>query len=88
MRKTLLKWAPTALVVMFASSAIAAPSFPTVKKDDEKRDPQAAVTGLAKDEAKDAKHNAHVAKKKAKTAEHKAATAAKEADKAAKAASQ
>jgi len=88
MRNTILKSATTALVVMFASSALAAPSFPTVKKDDEKKDPQAAVTGLTKDEAKDAKHDAHIAKSKAKTAQHKAATAAKDADKAAKAASQ
>jgi hypothetical protein len=68
---------------MFAGSALAAPSFPTVKKDDEKANPQAAVTGLAKDEAKDARKNARVAKKKAKTAEHKADAAAKDAAKAA-----
>lgn len=88
MRYSILKSATAALVVMFASSALAAPSFPTVKKDDEKKDPQAAVAGLTKDEAKDAKHNAHVAEKKAKKAEHKADAAAKDADKAAKAASQ
>jgi hypothetical protein len=33
MRSTILKSATTALLVMFASSALAAPSFPTVKKD-------------------------------------------------------
>jgi len=83
MRYTMLKSATAALVLAFAGSALAAPSFPTVKKDDEKANPQAAVTGLAKDEAKDAKKNAHIAKKKAKTAEHKADAAAKDAAKAA-----
>jgi hypothetical protein len=87
MRNTVLKSATATLMLMFASSALAAPSFSTVKKDDEKKDPQAAVAGLTKDEAKDAKKNAHVAQKKARTAEHKAATAAKDADKAATAAS-
>lgn len=88
MRYTILKSATATLMLMFASSALAAPSFPTVKHDDEKKDPQAAVTGLTKDEAKDAKHNAHIAQNKAKTAEHKAAAAANDAQKAAKAASQ
>lgn len=83
MRNTILKSATAAVLLMFAGSALAAPPFHSVKKDDEKANPKAAVTGLAKDEAKDAKKNAHLAKKKAKTAEHKADAAAKDADKAA-----
>ncbi len=57
------------------------------KKDSEKKDPAAANTAVAKDEAKAAKTSKHTAAKKAKTAEHKAKAASKDADKAAKDAS-
>jgi hypothetical protein len=87
MRNKILIAAAAAFLMSGAVSAYAAPSFPEVKKDDEKKSPEAAVTGLTKSEAKDAKKNAHAAKHKAKVAEDKAKTAAKEADKAAKDAS-
>ncbi len=86
MRNKILIATAAAFFLSGAVSAYAAPSFPEVKKDDEKKNPEAAVQGLANSEAKDAKHNAHVAKDKAKTAEKKAKKASKEADKAAKAA--
>jgi hypothetical protein len=82
MRYTILKSATAALALMFASSALAAPPFSQVKKDDELKNPQAADTALTKTEAKDAKKKAHVAKAKAKTAGHKADAAAKDASKA------
>jgi hypothetical protein len=83
MRYTLLKSATAALLLTFAGSALAAPPFSQVKKDDELKNPQAADTALTKTEAKDAQKKAHIAKSKAKTAEHKADTAAKDAQKAA-----
>jgi hypothetical protein len=86
MRKTILGPALAALALTIAGGALAAPSFPTIKHDDEKKNPQDTVVGLTKDEAKDAKKNADVAKHKAKTAVHKAKVAEHKADDAAKAA--
>lgn len=83
MRKTILGPAMAALALMVAGGAFAAPSFPTIKHDDEKKNPQDTVAGLTKDEAKDAAKNAHRAKHKAKVAQHKADVAAKDAQKAA-----
>ena len=82
MRKTILGPALAALALTVAGSSLAAPSFPTIKHDDEKKNPQAAVIGLTKDEAKDATKNAHRARHKAKVAQHKADVAATDAQKA------
>jgi hypothetical protein len=83
MRSRILMSATAALALAFAGSALAAPPFSQVKKDDELKNPQAAKTALTKTEAKDAKKKDKIARKKAKTAEHKADVAAKDAQKAA-----
>lgn len=83
MRKTILGPGLAALALMIAGSSLAAPSFPTIKHDDEKKNPQDTVVGLTKDEAKDAKKNAHHARHKAKAAEHEAHEAHEAAQKAA-----
>ena len=84
MRKTFLMAAAAAFLAASVGSAGAAPSFKTIKHDDAIKNPDKAVTALAKDEAKDAKKSAKVARKKAKKAKHEAKVAQKDAEKAAK----
>jgi hypothetical protein len=83
MRNKILTAGVAAFVLAFGGSALAAPPFDQVKKDDETKNPAAADAALSKTEAKDAKKNAHIAQKKAKAAEHKEKDAAKDAGKAA-----